>query len=156
MRAWLVALLLAHAVAGAAEELHGKTDVFSAPGVALAWAVERGADEATTFVVIRVIADRAKFASMSVTGRDPFTKEEKAWVRREAIPDVMEVRLQRSGFADFPRTELRFFDSTGVKPKLEVYYLGVPDTTPEFAERSKLDAYLAARIRTLDPGTAPR
>ena len=122
------------------------SDFFATPGVAIAWAVERGPDESRTFVVIGVAIDRAKFPSVSVTGRDPFTKEEKGWVPREQAGDRLEVRLARSGFADFPRTELRFFESADVKPKLEVYYVGVPDTTPEFADRVKLDAYLASRL----------
>jgi hypothetical protein len=29
---------------------------------------------------------------------------------------------------------------------LTVFYLGVPDTTPEFADAAKLDAYLAERL----------
>jgi hypothetical protein len=31
-------------------------------------------------------------------------------------------------------------------PKLIVFYAGVPDTTPEFADRRKLDTYLDERI----------
>ena len=31
-------------------------------------------------------------------------------------------------------------------PIMVVFYLGVPDTTPEFADAAKLDAYLADRI----------
>ena len=130
-----------------AEEVHGKTDIFSAPGVSLAWAVERGADEKTTFVVIRVAADPAKFRTVSVTGRDPFTKEAKELAARTTLSAKTDLRLARGGFADFPRTELRFFDTSGEKPKLEVFYLGVPDTTPEFNDRAKLDAYLSERVK---------
>ena len=37
---------------------------------------------------------------------------------------------------------------------LAVYYLGVPDTTPEFATEASLAAYLADRIaRMRAPGT---
>lgn len=144
----LLASLAALAIAGPApaEEVHGKTDVFSAPGVSLAWAVERGSDEKTTFIVIRVAADPGKFRAASVTGRDPFTKEAKELAARMPLSAKTDLRLPRSGFADFPRTELRFFDGTDAKAKLEVYYLGVPDTTPEFNDRAKLDAYLDARV----------
>jgi hypothetical protein len=38
-------------------------------------------------------------------------------------------------------------------PQLVVYYLGVPDTTPEFADAAKLDASLSERIaRARAPG----
>jgi hypothetical protein len=33
-----------------------------------------------------------------------------------------------------------------------VFYLGVPDTTPEFANGASLDAYLADRIARLSAG----
>ena len=60
------------------------------------------------------------------------------------------MRVSRADFADFPRTELRFYGSAaqadaGV-PSLVVFYLGVPDTTPEFATEANLNAYLVDRI----------
>ena len=157
MRRFLASLAaLAIAFPAWPEEVHGKTDVFSAPGITLAWAVERGADEKTTFVVIRVAADPARFRAVSVTGRDPFTKEAKELQARTPLSARTDLRLARGGFADFPRTELRFFDASGEKPKLEVFYLGVPDTTPEFNDRAKMEAYLAERVGKLDPGPSPR
>ena len=157
MRRALAALaVLIVAAQALAEEVHGKTDVFSAPGLSLAWAVERGPDEKTTFVVIRVAADPAKFRAVSITGRDPLTKEAKELTALTPLSAKTDLRLARAGFADFPRTEIRFFDASGGKPGLEVFYLGIPDTTPEFNDRAKLDAYLTARVGKLDPGPSPR
>ena len=58
--------------------------------------------------------------------------------------------------ADFPRTELRLWQGgpapNGAPPALVVYYLGVPDTTPEVALAADLDRSLSARIaRARDP-----
>ena len=157
MRAGLAAMAILLALPAAAAEVHGKTYAFSAPGIALAWAVERGRDEASTFVVIRVAADPSKYHAISVVGRDPFTQAERTWMGATALSGRIDVRLARPGFGDFPRTHLRFFDSASAKPALEVYYLGVPDTTPEFDDRAKLDAYLDGRIRGLfSPSPAPR
>ena len=50
------------------------TDAFAADGVALAWAILRGRDEATTQVIVRVEADPARYRSLAVTGVDPFTQ----------------------------------------------------------------------------------
>jgi len=155
MKRIVAALAVAAAVQAHGEALHGKTDAFSAPGVSLAWAVERGPDESKTLVVIRVAVDPAKYRAISVTGRDPFTKEEKPLMARTPIAGKMDVRLARSGFAELPRTELRFYGADPA-PTLEVFYLGVPDTTPEFADRGKLEGYLDARIPKLDPGPSPR
>lgn len=143
--------------AGAAEE-HGKTDVFAAPGVALAWAVARGPDEARTFVVIRVVTDPAAIGALRVTGRDPFTQAERTWMRTTKSSGRVEVRIPRAGFAEFPRTELRFYaagaEVSADKPLLEVFYLGVPDTTPEFDDASRLEAYLEERIAKARAGAA--
>jgi hypothetical protein len=138
-------LLGAASLALGTSQEHGKTDLFSGHGVTLAWAIARAADEAKTVVVIRVRADPARFRALSVTGRDPFTKEEKVLMSPAPLAGRMDVRLPRAGFADFPRTELRFLDAAGA-PQLEVYYLGIPDTTPEFADAARLDAYLDDRL----------
>jgi hypothetical protein len=150
MRAGLLLLLLLGLVRVEAAEVHGKVDVFTAPGVSLAWAVARGADEAKTFVVIRVVPDLARFRALSVTGRDPFSKADKVLVAPTPLTAKFDVRLPRAGFAEFPRTELRFLDAAG-KLQLEVYYLGVPDTTPEFADSARLEAYLGDRTSQLKP-----
>lgn len=138
------------AAAAAIAEEHGKTDVFVARGLALAWAVARGPDEARTFVVIRVVTDPAEIGALSVTGRDPFTKAEHVWMRAARSSGRVDVRIPRTGFADFPRTELRFYapgaEASAAQPRIEVFYLGVPDTTPEFADGSRLEAYLDDRI----------
>ena len=59
--------------------------------------------------------------------------------------------MPRAQFADHPSTEFHFFanaeDAAANKPKLTVFYLGVPDTTPEFAEHAQVDAYLDRMLR---------
>ena len=62
-----------------------------------------------------------------------------------------EARLPRSHFADYPRTEILVFETqdalrSGRAPVLTVYYLGIPDTTPEFLDRDRMEAYIAERI----------
>ena len=83
-------------------------------------------------------------------GIDPFTQRQQPLLPVTALAADIDVRVPRAHFADFPRTEVRLFgsadaDGTGA-PKLVVYYLGVPDTTPEFASASALESYLAQRI----------
>ena len=88
----LLALLCFAALAQAAE--HGKTDVFAAPGVTLAWAVARGADEARTHIVIRV--EHEGDAQVTATGRDPFTKADRAWSVTRPRAGRAEVRIPRA------------------------------------------------------------
>lgn len=154
----LLALVFCATAAGAQapREVHGSHDAYAAQGIALAWGVLRGADEATTAVVIRVVVDPS--AWLAVTGVDPFSKEERMVQRPVQAAGAFDVRIPRAHFADYPRTEFRLSDSATGAPKLVVYYLGVPDTTPEFADASKLGTYLSERIaraRAAGGGKAP-
>jgi hypothetical protein len=135
-------------------EVHGKVDVFTAPGVALAWGVLRGASEEETLVVIRLLTQRTMYPWFAVTGHDPFTQGKRQTFPATPSTDVTDLRTPRGHFATFPRTELRFYasraDAENERPALVVFFLGVPDTTPEFATEEKLQAYLKERI-TLSP-----
>ena len=137
-------------VAQSAREVHGSADVYSAPGVVLAWGVMRGANESRTTAVIRIAADPRVYPWLAVAGIDPFTKSEQPLQLATEVVGDIDVQIPRSRFADLPRTEVRFFDTASAAqsgmPKLMVFYLGIPDTTPEFADRTKLDAYLADRV----------
>jgi len=143
-------------------EIHGSADGFAAPGVALAWAILRGATEGSTTVVVRIAADPRHFPAVAATGRDPFTQRTQPLLTATPTGGAVELRVPRAQFADFPRTELRFYATPQAlpsdAPKLVVFYLGVPDTTPEFGSESALAAYLADRIaavRAADGGRAP-
>lgn len=132
------------------QQIHGSADVYSAPGVALAWAVLRGADEAATTVVVRIVADGKRYPWVAVIGTDPFSDRKRTLLAATPTAGVVDVRLSRQQFGDFPRSEFHFFASANTvaegKPELLIYFLGVPDTTPEFATAATLDRYLADRI----------
>ena len=109
--AFAAALLLASVPVAAQEPVHGSHDVFRAPGIALAWAVQRGADEATTMVVVRLAADPARYAWVAVRGIDPFTKAEQVVAPPRPIGGTGDVRIPRAQFADTPRTEWQLYAS---------------------------------------------
>lgn len=155
----LVALVLIAVAAGvvlplrAAEpprEMHGMSDVFAAPGIALAWGILRGANEAATIVVLRVLADPAVFPAVAAIGTDPFTQRTISVLAATPNSGKIDVQVPRAQFADYPRTDLKFYESSAAArsdaPKAVVYFLGVPDTTPEFASDAALDAYLVDRL----------
>lgn len=140
----------AAALAQAPREAHGSHDAYAEPGIALAWGVLRGADEATTAIVVRIVVDPSAFLWLTVVAIDPFSKREQTVQRPVQAAGPFDLRIPRAQFADYPRTELRLFDSAvhaqANAPQLVIYYLGVPDTTPEFADAAKLDASLSERI----------
>ncbi|HEY2967593.1 MAG TPA: hypothetical protein VGK75_04420 [Casimicrobiaceae bacterium] len=138
-------------------EIHGMADAYAGQGVALAWGVLRGADEAGTLVVVRIVADPDLYPIVAANGSNPFSRRAQSLLPATPNPGSIDVRTARAHFADFPRTELRFYESVAAAqsetPRLVVYFLGVPDTTPEFATEANLAAYLADRIaRVRAPG----
>lgn len=153
----LVGLVLASgaAVHGAEtpREVHGMSDAFAAPGVAMAWGVVRGASETATVVVARIVTDPATYPWLAVTGGDPFTHRTGPLLTATRSSGVIDVRSPRAHFADLPRTEFRLYESAAAAqqdaPALVVFFLGVPDTTPEFATDDKLQAYLGDRVARL-------
>ena len=101
------------------------------------------------------------YRSIAATGSDPFTQRTKVLLSATPVAGTLDVRVPRAHFAEFPRTDVRFYTSPPAAPselpKLVVYYLGVPDTTPEFASEAALDAYLADRLARArnNPGNKP-
>ena len=155
----LVCITATPAVAAdARRDIHGMADAYAGEGVALAWAVLRGANEAATVVVLRIVADPDLYPVVAATGSNPFSQTTRSLLPATPNAGSVELRAARAQFADFPRTELRFYGSAPAAqsdmPRLAVYYLGVPDTTPEFATEASLAAYLADRVaRMRAPGT---
>jgi hypothetical protein len=148
--------------ANTTREIHGSADAFAMPGMALAWAVLRAPNEVDTAVVIRIEADPKTYGWIEIVGKDPFTQRERPLQAASALGGPFDLRVPRAQFADFPRTEVRLWQggsAPGVAPPtLLVYYLGVPDTTPEVLRAPDLDPSLAARIvraRDASPGSPP-
>jgi hypothetical protein len=150
---WLALLAFAAQVSAAPLSVHGSGDGFTTPGVKLAWAIARGANEASTFVVVRVATERAKYPWLAVVGVDPFTKAEVTRVPATMVDGRYDVRIPRSTIGDHPNSEFRFFasevDARAGTPALVVYYHGIPDTAPEFADAGKLSQYLDDRMAKL-------
>jgi len=135
-------------------EVHGMSDAFAAPGAVLAWAVVRQGNDAD--VVIRIVANRTSYPWVAVSGSDPFTQSKQQVFPATRSSDVTDVRARRAHFAGFPRTEVRFYESAAAaqadRPALVVFFLGVPDTVPEFATEAQLQSYLGGRVaRLLNP-----
>ena len=130
-----------------AEMLHGADSVFASPGIGIAWAVLRGPTEEETVVVTRVSNPTGRYAYLRVEGVNPFSGGRTAVLEGAPLGPRVDVRSPRAGFADFPRREIHLYATEGEwrarKPALTVYYLGVPDTTPEFTSQAALEAYLA-------------
>lgn len=151
-RTWIATLALAlWATAGLAQApqtIHGENSEFRSPTLKLVWGVLRGPTEDTTKVVIRVVNVTGAWQRMRVDGVDPFTKDRVTQVPLQPLGRETDIAIPRGRFAAHPSTEFALFrteeDARANRPALVVYYLGVPDTAPEFADRGKLEAHLQA------------
>lgn len=134
--------------AQAPETVHGENSEFRGPTLKLVWGVLRGASEEATQVVIRVTNVTGAYQRIRVDGVDPFTKDRVTQVPLRPLGRETDVVIPRGRFAAHPSTEFALFrteeDARANHPALVVYYLGVPDTAPEFADRAKLEAHLGA------------
>lgn len=143
-------LLLAVAAAGQGQEVHGENSVFSGPGVAIAWGILKGPVEDESRVIVRIVPVAGTYAYVSVDGVDPFTQKRQVILDGRPLGDRLDVASLRGSFADLPRRELHLYrtaaDWQGRRPAVTVYYLGVPDTTPEFTSESALLTYLAEAL----------
>lgn len=148
----LAALLSAGARAQPLRELHGALDAWAEPGLALAWAIVRGRSEDDTQVLLRIEADPQRHARIAAQGRDPFGDGRIELLPPTPNPGVLTLRLPRKQFSEHPRTELRFFAPGADAAGVMVYYLGVPDTTPEFATASEAAESLKARLNRARDG----
>ncbi len=164
-RLW--AVVLAFLVAGAApaaeapREVHGENSVFAGEGIAMAWGVFRGKSEDETQVVVRILPTVKRYAYLRIEGVDPFTQERKEMLPGQPLGPSLEVRSTRASFAEFTRRELEFYtarDWQAKRPSLMIYYMGVPDTAPEFTSEGALSTYLddaLAKVRSRAQGEAP-
>ena len=143
----LLALPLLAPLLAQAESVHGADSVFLSPSIGIAWGVLRAPTEEETVVVTRVSNPMARYAYLRVEGVNPFTGRRTAVVEGVPLGAWADVKGPRPRFADFPRREIHLYATEAEwrarKPSLTVYYLGVPDTTPEFTSEAALDAYLA-------------
>lgn len=130
-----------------AELVHGADSVFVTSDVAIVWAVlkQPASDNATVW--LRIVNRRLRFSHVSVDGVDPFSNQRVAIEPGKALPAELALASDRDTFSTLPAREVHFYrtesDWRAGRPLLTIYYLGVPDTTPEFTSRAAMDEYLS-------------
>ena len=127
--------------------VHGADSVFAEQDLGVVWGVLKNDAEERTMVVLRVSNPTGRYAYLSVDGVDPFTQRRVAVVEGRPLGASVDLSMPRASFADLPRREIHLYASAddwrAGRPGLTVYYLGVPDTTPEFTTEAALESYLA-------------
>ena len=145
----ILAVLLAAANAGpgsAQTAIHGADSLYVSPTVKLAWAVLKGGSDETTQVILRIVNPADTYRFVRADGVDPFTKQRATFSEPRPLHDRFDIAIPRARFADHPSLELLLDANAEAlvpgRAALTIYYLGVPDTTPEFLTAKDADAYL--------------
>jgi len=146
----LILLLMPTLAFAQGQEAHGENSVFAGHGVAIAWGVLKGTTEEETHVILRIIPTGTSFAAIRIEGVDPFTQNRQVILDGRPLGGGLDVRTPRGTFADFPRRDIRLYrtyaDWQARKPTVTIFYLGLPDTTPEFVSEAALFTYLAEAL----------
>ncbi len=146
----LVLFLCPAVSVGQGQEVHGENSVFSGPGVVIVWGILKGPVEDESQVVLRIVPVGGTYAYVGIDGVDPFTQKRQVILDGRVLGNGLDVPSLRGSFADFPRREVHLYrtaaDWQAHRPAVTVYYLGVPDTTPEFTSESALLTYLAETL----------
>lgn len=138
------------------KEYHGADSVFEVQGVAIFWAILKGPDDDHSCVYIRIIdsgVHPSPFQSYRVEAVDPFSNE-KEWVTKTVEwKKETEVKASRSSFKDKPARRILFYENTAddprEKPAMTVFYMGIPDTTPEILTEPQLEDYFRKAMERL-------
>jgi len=139
-------------VASEGQQVHGENSSFVGSGVAMVWVVLRGTSEEDTPVILHIAPAGGEFAAVSVDGVDPFTQQRREILAKRPLGDGLDVRTSRATFADFPRREIHFYAGGGQHahgPSLTVYFMGLPDTSPEFNSETALKKYVDDTLKKL-------
>jgi hypothetical protein len=137
---------------GQGQQVHGENSSFVGSGVAMVWGVLRGSSEEDTQVILRIAPAGGEYAAVSLDGVDPFTQQRREILARRPLGSGLDVRTSRATFADFPRREIHLYAANGQPtqpPSLTVYFMGLPDTSPEFSSDAALKQYLEETLAKL-------
>lgn len=139
-------------VASEGQQVHGENSSFVGNGVAMVWGILRGASNEDAQVILRIAPAGGDYVAISLDGVDPFTQRRQELFGMQTMADPLDVRTPRGTFADLPRREIHFYtanDQHAQRPSLTVYFMGLPDTTPEFASEAALRRYLDETLAKL-------
>jgi len=135
-------------------EFHGADSVFEKEGITILWAVLKGPTEESSWVYIKIINSRkSPFQIFSVEAVDPFSKEKEWVVKGEKLGEENVIKSVRSSFKDKTARRILFYRTIEAfekeKPDMAVYYLGVPDTSPEVLSEKEMEDYFEKALHRL-------
>jgi len=136
------------------KEFHGADSVFEREGITILWAILKGSTEESSWVYIKIInSGKSSFQIFSVEAVDPFSKEKEWVVKGKKLKKENLIRSNLTSFRDKTARRILFYQSMEAcekeNPDMTVYYLGVPDTSPEVLSEKEMENYFEKAIERL-------
>jgi hypothetical protein len=136
------------------KEFHGADSVFEKEGITILWAILKGPTEESSRVYIKILnSGKSPFQIFSLEAVDPFSKEKEWVVKGETLKKENLVKSVRTSFTEKTGRKVFFYknaeDLSKENAATIVYYLGVPDTTPEFLTEREMENYFEKALRRL-------
>jgi len=137
-------------------EYHGADSIFEKEGIVILWAIFKGSTEETSWVYVKILSSgiaSISFPVFSVEAVDPFSNAKEWVVKGEYLKASQTVKSVRASFRDKTGRRILFYRSKGdyqaEKPAMTIYYLGVPDTSPEFLSEKEIEDYFVKALERL-------
>lgn len=158
LMASMILITLAVPFAYGQSEYHGADSVFRMEGITVLWAILKGPDEDRSWVYLKILypgeGDR-RYQFFSVEAVDPFTSKKEWVVRGEKLGKENVVKSVRVSFRDMTGRRILFYrDSKDVqdnRPAMAVFYMGLPDTSPELLTEREVEDYFSKALERLKP-----
>jgi hypothetical protein len=137
-------------------EYHGADSLFEKEGIVILWAILKGPTEESSWVYIKIIhekGDSGAFQIFSVEAVDPFSNQKEWVIKGEPLKRENTVKSIRASFREKTARRVLFYekaeDLLKENPAMTVYYLGVPDTSPELMTEREIESYFKQALGRL-------
>jgi len=146
----LVALAGASPARAQAPQLHGADTVLISPTITIIWGVLRDPKQDQVLAVARVMNTARRYDFVTLEAVDPFSGRRAPVAIGVPLNEQADLRSPRGSYADYPRREFHFYrsaaDLRAKRPALTVYYVSLPDTTPELRSETALQAWFSLAL----------
>ena len=151
---WMVLIICEISPVFGQKEFHGADSVFEREGITILWAILKGPTEESSWVYIKIInSEKNPLQIFSVEAVDPFSKEKEWVIKRKKLEKENLLRSNRTSFRDKTARRILFYRTMEAfekeNPNIAVYYLGVPDTSPEVLSEKEMEDYFEKALKRL-------
>ena len=77
------------------------------------------------------------------------TRAAETVVAKRPLEPTTDVVAPRESFKNLTGRRIAFYDPSDPQPKMVVFYMGIPDTTPELLDRERLEQYFEIQFKRL-------